>query len=117
MHTPAPKLLTHCPLCEAPYEDRSVRLLGEQGGMRLFHLTCQCCAHSVLAVILENQNGMSSLGMVTDLEAQDAMRFQDSEPISADDCLTARDSIESESRAICKRLMTHASGRAGASIV
>lgn len=104
--TPAPKLLTHCPLCQTQYEDQSVRLLGEDGTARLFHLTCSCCSHSVLAVILENQGGISSVGLVTDLEAQDALRFQEAEPISADDCLLAHGSIESKSKEVCKRLMS-----------
>jgi len=103
--TPAPKLLTHCPLCQTPYEDQSVRLLGEDGMARMFHLTCSHCSHSVLAVILENNSGISSMGLVTDLEAQDALRFQEADPITADDCLTARGSIESESREICRCLM------------
>jgi hypothetical protein len=103
--TPAPKLLTHCPLCQTPYEDQSVRLLGEDGPARLFHLTCAHCSHSVLAVILENHGGISSVGLVTDLEAQDAIRFQDAEPISADDCLSARGAIESGSKEVCRRLM------------
>lgn len=94
----APKLLTHCPLCSAQYEECSIKLLGESGTTRTFHLTCQACSHAVLAVILENQHGVSSLGMVTDLEVQDAVRFQDSEPISADDCLNAKDLLANSSR-------------------
>lgn len=94
----APKLLTHCPLCNAQYEERSIKMLGERGAMRTFHLTCPSCSHAVLAVILENQHGVSSLGMVTDLEAQDAVRFQDVDPISADDCLVAKDLLATASR-------------------
>lgn len=94
---PAPKLLTHCPLCNAQYQDQSIKLLGEQGAMRTFHLTCPACAHAVLAVIMENQHGVSSLGMVTDLEVQDAVRFRDLEPISADDCLNIKDLLATKS--------------------
>ena len=79
--------------------------------MRLFHLTCQCCSHSVLAVILENQNGMSSLGMVTDLEAQDAVRFRDSEPISANDCVSAYERLVHESKTVCRALQGDAGSR------
>lgn len=103
MH-PSPKLLTHCPLCEAKYEEQSVRLLGEQGAMRLFHMTCPACSHSVLAVILEHPHGVSTMGMVTDLEAQDALRFQDADPISADDCLDIHDFLADSSRAFVKAL-------------
>lgn len=73
-------------------------MLGEQGMMRLFHLTCQSCSHAVLAVILENQHGISSMGMVTDLEVQDAVRFQDADPISADDCLNAKELLTNASQ-------------------
>lgn len=100
----SPKLLSHCPLCDATYEDQCIRLLGEHGGMRLFHLTCPSCAHAILAVTLENQSGITSMGMVTDLEAQDAIRFQDVEPISADLCFEARDRLLSQSRDICASL-------------
>jgi hypothetical protein len=105
MNMPYPKLLTHCPLCQTPYEDSSIHLLGEDGAARLFHLTCARCSHSVLAVILENQSGISSVGLVTDLEAQDAVRFRDAEPITADDMLFAHKSIESGSREVCKCLL------------
>ncbi len=101
----SPKLLSHCPLCDAAYEDQCIRLLGEHGGMRLFHLTCPSCTHAVLAVIMENQHGISSMGMVTDLEVQDAVRFRDAEPISADMCFEARDQLMGQSRAICASLL------------
>jgi len=100
-----PKLLTNCPMCEAPYESKSIRLLGEHGGMRTFHLTCQSCSHAVLAVIMEHPHGVSSLGMVTDLEAQDAVRFQDADMISADDVLAFRGVLEKKSPAFCAELM------------
>lgn len=101
----SPKLLSHCPLCQAVYEDASIHLLGEQGRLRLFHLTCRSCSHAVLAVILEHQNGVRSMGMVTDLEAQDVLRFQDIEPVSADDCLVAHDFLLKKSEDFCRSLM------------
>lgn len=99
-----PKLLTHCPLCHAVYHDQSIRLLGEQGTTRLFHLTCGTCNHSVLAVILESQSGVSSIGLVTDLEAQEAMNFRDAPVVSADDCVTAHVFLEERSREFCNSL-------------
>ena len=102
---PSPKLLTHCPLCETVYEDQSIHLLGESSGMRLFHLTCKSCSHAVLAVILENQNGVRSMGMMTDLEAQDALRFQDAPMITADDCLNIHDFLAHSSSDFCRYLL------------
>lgn len=101
-------MLAHCPLCQAAYDDASVRLLGEvastlstQGTSRLFHLTCKKCAHAILAVILESAHGVSSIGLVTDLEAQDAVRIHDADPISADDVLRAHYELGTKSKEWC----------------
>lgn len=115
MHpSPTPHLLAHCPLCQAAYDDASVRPLGEtaprpliggQGKSRMFHLTCKQCHHSVLAVILESVHGVSSIGLVTDLEAQDAVRIHDADPISANDVVKAHVELEQMSGALCRALL------------
>ncbi|MFH1078589.1 MAG: hypothetical protein V1745_04925 [Patescibacteria group bacterium] len=98
------KLLAHCPLCQTAYGGAEVRLLGERGTTRLFHCSCRSCGHAMLAVILESQGSVSSVGLVTDLEVQDAMRFRGAVPISADDCVTAHRILENESQAFCSSL-------------
>jgi len=109
---PTPHMLAHCPLCQAAYGDGSVRLLGEvtstlavPGTSRLFHLTCSQCSHAILAVILESAHGVSSIGLVTDLEAQDAARIHDADPISADDVLRAHHELGMKSKEWCLGLV------------
>ena len=113
---PTPQLLAHCPLCQAAYDDESVRALGESskypisgphGKSKMFHLTCKNCQHAVLAVILESSHGVSSIGLVTDLEASDAMRMQDAPPISADDVVRAHLQLDTESHVLCRQLMAN----------
>jgi hypothetical protein len=98
------KLLAHCPLCQATCADAEVRLLGERGTTRLFHCTCRACGHAMLAVILETQGSVSSVGLVTDLEVQDAMRFRDMPSVTSDDCVLAHRVVEEESRGFCEAL-------------
>lgn len=100
-----PKLLTHCPLCQSHYPDAAIQLLGEQGKTRLFHLTCDVCSHSVLAVILESSHGVSSVGLVTDLVAQEVLRFQDVPAVTADDCISAHLYIHNQSQELVHTLM------------
>ena len=69
-HAHTPKLLAHCPLCQAAYPTSEVKLLGEKGTTRLFHCTCSSCGHAVLAVVLESAGSVSSVGLVTDLEQE-----------------------------------------------
>lgn len=99
------QLLAHCPLCQASYKNEEVRLLGERGPTRLFHCTCRSCGHAMLAIILETQGSISSVGVVTDLEAQDALRFRSAPPISDDDCIKAHRALEQNSAALCKELL------------
>ena len=107
----APHMLAHCPLCQAAYDDGSVQLLGEaapslsvRAKSRMFHLTCKRCAHAVLAIISESAQGVSSIGLVTDLEVQDAVRVHEAAPISADDVVRAHRALQSQSRAILQAL-------------
>lgn len=99
------RLLAHCPICQAAYRATEVRLLGEKGMTRMFHCTCSSCGQAVLAVILETPGSVSSVGLVTDLEIQDAMRFKDAGAVSSDECITAHRLMEGESSAFCQRLL------------
>lgn len=99
------QVLAHCPLCQAAYSETHVRLLGEKGSSRLFHCSCKACGHSLLAVIMENSGSVSSIGLVTDLEIQDAVRFRDASPISTDECVIAHRALRENSRGLCLRLL------------
>lgn len=103
-HAHSSKILAHCPLCQAIYDEKEVKLLGEKGATRLFHCTCKACGHAMLALILETQGSVSSVGLVTDLEVGDALRFRDFQPFSADDCIATHRILEEESRTFCKAL-------------
>jgi hypothetical protein len=106
MDNPHPqKIMAHCPLCQAAYAESAVRLVGEKGPARLFHCTCAGCGHAVLAVVIEAAGGISSIGLVTDLEVQDAVRFANLPPVSSDECIAAHNALENASRALCGRLL------------
>lgn len=105
MDHPTPQLLAHCPVCQAAYPASDVRLLGERGTTRLFHCTCPSCGNAVLAVVLENAGAVSSVGLVTDLEIQDALRFQDVPAVTTDECLAVHRFLETESGVFCRQLL------------
>ncbi len=58
----------------------------------------------MLALILETQGVVSSVGLVTDLEVGDVLRFRDREPITADECIAVHRMVEEESKDFCKAL-------------
>ncbi len=99
------RILTQCPLCQAHYGEEQIRLVGEQGTTRLFHCRCEACGRSMLAVILEASWFVSSVGVVTDLEAQDALRFQSAAALSSEECIQFHQVLEGQSKVLCQALL------------
>ena len=104
MQVPPSRILTQCPLCHAQYEQDTIRLLGEEGITRLVHCTCSKCGRAMIAVILEASGFVSSVGVVTDLEVEDAVRFQDAQPLQADECIQFAEEINAHSQRLCRAL-------------
>jgi len=99
------RILTQCPLCHTSYTEKDVHFVGDEGAWRMFHCSCDSCGRSMLAIVLEASSFVSSVGVVTDLQAEDAIRFHGASPISSDDCIRVHELLESQSPAICGHLM------------
>lgn len=82
-------LLAACPLCAASYDPHRARVLGKRGEERLLHVACGGCGHAMLAFVAVTPAGVSSIGLITDLSYEDARRFRDAQPVSADHVLAA----------------------------
>ena len=59
----------------------------------------------MLAVVLEASGVVSSVGVVTDLEAADATRFHNANAITVDECLQFHVQLEEQSKELCKALL------------
>src|SRR3989338_6971110 len=88
------KLVSFCPVCETRYNSMEARLLGEQGETHLLHVQCRKCQNSILALILVNQVGASSVGLLTDLSYEDVIRAKSSRCISVDDVIGVLQMLE-----------------------
>ncbi|MCR4313796.1 MAG: hypothetical protein NUV84_00940 [Candidatus Uhrbacteria bacterium] len=81
------KLVSFCPVCETRYNPMEARLLGEQEETHLLHVQCRKCQHSILAIVLVNQVGASSVGLLTDLSYDDVVRVKSGSWVSVDDVI------------------------------
>lgn len=105
MNSQASKILSHCPLCKKTYPEAAVRHLGEQNGANMYHCTCQACGHAMMAVVLEQAGLVSSIGIVTDLEINDALGFFQAKPVSNDECIEAHRVLEHHAPELCQALL------------
>ncbi len=82
------KVVSACPVCKRRYDPVEARILMEKNDTHLLHMKCQSCSSSVLAVLMSNSAGMSSVGLVTDLSADEVMYFKNAQKVEYDDVIT-----------------------------
>lgn len=90
------KLISVCPLCEEHYNPTEAQLVGEAEDSHLLHITCRKCRNSIIALVLVSQGGVSSVGLVTDLNFEDVIKFRASQEVSYDDVLEMHGILEDE---------------------
>lgn len=101
-------VLQRCPLCQALYQAGGVSPLEEPQGRRLFHCYCQACHRAMLAVIFEATGWLSSIGILTELTAEESRQSPDLAPVDADVCVQAHRTFEEGSRDFCLFLQKQA---------
>lgn len=90
------KLVSSCPVCEVRYSTTQARVLGQHNQTQLIHVRCQRCQHAVLALVLVNQAGASSVGLLTDLSYEDAQAFHQGATVSVDDVIDVHTWVSSD---------------------
>ena len=73
-----------CPVCDKKYLPTKILVLDEDEGRTTIHLTCESCGAASMAFISLGQFGAVSLGLLTDLEQNEAMTVFRRETISTD---------------------------------
>ena len=68
-------------------------MLEQTASAKLVHITCPHCQSAVLALVNTGSFGISAIGMVTDLHAQDAARFRRKTALSDADLFAFHQSI------------------------
>lgn len=84
-------LVSFCPVCETRYNPIEARVLGKQGETHLLHVKCRKCQNSIIVLVLINQIGASSVGLVTDLVYDDVARFRSASAVTIDDVIGIHD--------------------------
>ena len=90
------KVVSYCPLCEASYNPESTKILGEKEDGHLMHIRCGNCSSAILALTLTSSVGVSSVGLVTDLDHHEVDRFKSAPAISTDDVIDIHHVLQNE---------------------
>lgn len=80
-------LITHCPVCSLRYNPLEAKVIEEANNAHLIYIKCRHCQAAILALIFANSLGISSVGIITDLNSDEIIKFKSAEPINCDDVI------------------------------
>ncbi len=99
------RLVSYCPVCETRSNPMHARTLGQEGETHLLHIQCHKCQNAFLALVLIDQVGATSVGLLTDLAFEDVVRFQKERSISINDVISIHEVLEKGN--FTSQLITH----------
>ncbi len=77
------QLLTSCPVCHNRFAPLRAQVVEEKDNAHLLLIKCHHCSSSILALISANQMGISSVGLITDLDGFEVSKFKNASPINS----------------------------------
>ena len=83
------RLISKCPLCDEQYQPFQASIVEEKADAQLVHIKCHRCESAIVALIVNGQLGLTSIGLITDLSSNDVESFKDASPILEEDVLRA----------------------------
>jgi len=88
------KMEARCPVCGNLYDFRQLEVIEEENGATLMYIKCQSCQSAALSMIALGPSGVKMASVLTDLEQDEVMRFQDENPLSSEEVLDLYESLE-----------------------
>ena len=98
------QLVTRCPFCSAEYDLDGAQVIGEENDATMVYITCSECESSIVAIVAMSGLGIVSLGLVTDMTAEDTKRFNAEKPVTSDDLLTIYELVQKNHSKAYKKL-------------
>lgn len=93
------KLIAYCPLCNQRYNPQEAKVIDKEENACLIHVRCRKCYSSIVAVLLSTGFGISSAGLITDLNSDDLIKFKDAKSVTVDDVIDFHVALEGVKKA------------------
>lgn len=97
-------LVSRCPFCSAEYDLEGAKIIGEEDESTMIYVTCSECESSIVAIVAMSGLGIVSLGLVTDMTAEDTKRFSGAKSVSSDELLSIYELLEKNNQQAVSQL-------------
>jgi hypothetical protein len=86
--------LAQCYLCGSRYSGKEITILDENQEQATFHLNCSRCGAAIMVFMSFGQSGIVSVGMLTDLNSEEAKNFYKTESITSDQIIEVHEYLK-----------------------
>ncbi len=76
-----------CPLCNKEYKPTDMQIVEDKGNVLLAFSSCPRCQSGILSLLYKDLSGVTLIGMVTDLNYEDAVKLKNQKKVTEDDAL------------------------------
>lgn len=90
------RFIQRCPICQHPYKTDEAQLFAKNDRATMVHIACGNCRSFFVAMVIVLGQGLSSVGMVTDLNFSDIKRLHAAEPVGMDEMIGAYEYLHSD---------------------
>ena len=87
------KAIRECPLCQKKYTKKDLHVVDQEDSTELVHARCPKCNHAIMAFVVQSEKGLSSIGMLTDLNAVEASKLTAKKPITEDQLFSFHETL------------------------
>ncbi len=84
-----PEPLARCPFCTVLYNENRIRAVGTKHNGEVTHATCDYCLRAMLFAVDRRGAHIACVGVLTDCDADELIRFEKTPKISLDEVLSA----------------------------
>jgi hypothetical protein len=99
------QLVTRCPFCSAEYDLDGAQVIGEENDATMVYITCSECESSIVAIVAMSGLGIISLGLVTDMTAEDTKKFLHQKHMTSDEFLIIYEQLSQNQPSIVRQLI------------
>lgn len=87
------KIDAKCPVCGSYYDFRKLEVIEEEDGATLMYIKCGSCQSAALSMIALGPLGIKMASVLTDLEQDEVLRFQEESPLQSEEVLDLHEDL------------------------
>jgi len=87
------RVISRCPVCGSVYNTQKAKLFAQQEEATMVHFSCENCEGNFIAMVATLAHGLSTIGLVSDLNFEDAQKKFSLPAITVDEVISYHQQI------------------------